>query len=66
MIIGNSQYDRVLYFQRSERINLFHYNINLACKHSNGLIQVKLHIMRNKGLKIEVRLTDKRPFFEVG
>ena len=30
---------RSLYFQRSERINLFHYNINIACKHSNGLLQ---------------------------
>ena len=41
--------------------------MNIACKHSNGLIQVKRHVlMRNKGLKIELRLTDNRPFFEVG
>ena len=46
----------ILYFQRSER-NLFHYNINIACKHSNGLIQEKWHVlMRNKGLKIGLRL----------
>ena len=54
----------ILYFQRSERINLFHYNINIACKHSNGLIQAKwLILMRNKGLKIGLRLTDYQPFF---
>ena len=46
---------------------MFHYNINIACKHSNGLIQAEWHVlMRNKGLKIELRLTDNRPFFEVG
>ena len=49
----------ILHFQRSERINLFHFNINIACKHSNGLIQAKLHVlMRYKGLKIELRFTD--------
>ena len=59
--------DITRYFQRSERINLFHYNINIAFKNSNGLIKAKGHIfMRNKGLKIGLRLTDKRPFFEVG
>ena len=47
-----------------EFINLFHYNINIACKHSNGLIQAEWHVlMRNKGLKIELRLTDNRLFF---
>ena len=66
MIIGNSVFDNN--FQRSETINLFPYNINIACKHSNGLILlVKWHVLiRNKGLEIELRLTDNRPFFEVG
>ena len=34
----------LLYFRRRERINLFHYNINIAFNHSNGLIKAKLHI----------------------
>ena len=57
----------ILYFQRSERTNLFHYSINIVCKHSNGLVQAKLPVlMRNKGLKIGLRLTNNRPFFGVG
>ena len=50
----------------SEWINLFHYNINVTCAHIGGLIQAEWHVLiRNIGLKIDWRLTDNRPFFEV-
>ena len=48
-------------------MNLFHYNINIACAHIGGLIEAEWHVhSQNIGLKIEWRLTDNRPFFEVG
>ena len=52
----------------SEQMNLFHYNINITCAHIGGrLIQADWHVLiRNIGLKIEWRLTNNRPFFEVG
>ena len=50
-------------------MNLFHYNIKITCAHVGGLIQADWHVLiRNMyvGLKIEWRLTDNQPFFEVG
>ena len=48
------------YFQRS----VWQYHISKEVKHSNGLTQAKWHVlMRNKGLKIGLRLADNRPVF---
>ena len=67
MIIINSLYDNATFSTGSERMNLFHYNINITCAHIGGLIPAEWHVLiRNIGLKIEWRLTDNRPFFEVG
>ena len=44
----------MLHSTGSERINLFHYNINITCVHIGGLIQAEWHVLiRNTGLKIE-------------
>ena len=66
MIISNSLYDNatILHSTGSERMNLFHYSINITCAHIGGLIQAEWHVLiRNIGLKIEWRLTDNWPFF---
>ena len=48
-------------------MKLFHYKINITYAHIGGLIQAEWHVLiRNIDLKIEWRLTDNRPFFEVG
>ena len=69
MIISHSLHDIAIFLQvtGSEWMNLFHYNINITCAHIGGLIQAEWHVLiRNIGLKIEWRLTDNRPFFDIG
>ena len=68
MIISNSLYDNATFLQIvNEWIYFIMYNINITCAHIGGLIQAEWHVLiRNIGLKIEWRLTDNRPIFEVG
>ena len=42
MIISNSLYDNTIIPKKWKNTFVhFHYNINIACKHSNGLILVQ-------------------------
>ena len=62
MIISNSLYDNATFLKVVKELICFN-----TCAHIGGLIQAEWHVLiRNIGLKIEWRLTDNRPFFEVG
>ena len=62
MIISNSLYDNAIFLQVVNKWICY-----ITCAHVGGLIQAEWHVLiRNIGLKIEWRLTDNRPFFEVG
>ena len=68
MIISNSLYDNATFLQGSERITFFTtWTLHVQCAYIGGLIQAEWHVLiKNIGLKIEWRLTDNQPFFEVG
>ena len=69
MNISNSLYDNATFLKIVNEWILFHYNINITCAHIGDLIQAEWHDCIDKkyiGLKIKWRLTNNRPFFEVG